>query len=75
MEIVPKYSISTVLIIMTIYFVFSHQYGFGRSPLCIAVDRDNVQMVRLLIQAGAKTNLPNMVNLLNKLQMCMIIKI
>ena len=73
MEIVPKYSISTVLIIMTIYFVFSHQDGW--SPLHIAVYRDKVQMVRLLIQAGAKTNLPDKVNLLNKLQMCMIIKI
>ena len=73
MEIVPKYSISTVLIIMTIYFVFSHQDGWF--PLHIAIDSDNVQMVRLLIQAGAKTNLPNKVNLLNKLQMCMIIKI
>ena len=73
MEIVPKYSISTVLIIMTIYFVFSHQDGW--SPLYIVVDRDNVQMVRLLIQAGAKTNLPDKVMLLNKLQMCMIIKI
>ena len=56
---------------MTIYFVFSHQDGW--SPLHKAVARDNVQMVRLLIQAGAKTNLPNKV--LNKLQMCMIIKI
>ena len=73
MEIVPKYSISTVLIIMTVYFVFSHQYGW--SPLHNAVDMDNVQMVRFLIQNGAKTNLPNKVNLLNKLQMCMIIKI
>ena len=73
MEIVPKYSISTVLIIMTIYFVFSHQYGW--SPFHRAVHMDNVQMVRLLIQNGAKTNLPNKVNLLNKLQMCMIIKI
>ena len=73
MEIVPKYSISTVLIIMTIYFVFSNQLGW--SPLHRAVYRDNVQMVRLLIQAGAKTNLPDKVNLLNKLQMCMIIKI
>ena len=73
MEIVPKYSISTVLIIMTIYFVFSHQDEWF--PLHSAVINNNVQMVRLLIQAGAKTNLPNKVNLLNKLQMCMIIKI
>ena len=58
---------------MTIYFVFSHQDGW--SPLHTAVVRNNVQMVRLLIQAGAKTNLPNQVMLLNKLQMCMIIKI
>ena len=73
MEIVPKYSISTVLIIMTVYFVFSHQLGW--SPLHEAVDNDNVQMVHLLVQAGAKTNLLNNVMLLNKLQMCMIIKI
>ena len=73
MEIVPKYSISTVLIIMTVYFVFSHQDGW--SPLHAAVINNNVQMVRFLIQNGAKTNLPHKVNLLNKLQMCMIIKI
>ena len=60
---------------MTIYFVFSYQIGW--TPLHAAVVKNNVQMVRLLIQAGAKTNLPNKVMvcfILNKLQMCIIMK-
>ena len=76
MEIVPKYSISTVLIIMTIYFVFSYQDGW--TPLHTAVVNNRVKMVRFLIQAGAKTDVPDKVMvcfILNKLQMCIIMKI
>ena len=66
MEIVPKYSISTVLIIMTIYFVFSYQTG--RTPLHKAVDSNNVKIFRLLIQSGAKSNVPN------KVMVCFILQ-
>ena len=61
---------------MTIYFVFLYQYGL--TPLHEAVFNNNVKVVRLLIMAGAKTNVPDKVMIcfiLNKLQMCIIMEI
>ena len=58
---------------MTIYFVFLYQYG--RTPLHRAVYKNNVQVVHMLIMAGAKTSIPDKVMIcfiLNKLQMCII---
>ena len=57
--------------------VFSYQNGW--TPLHGAVVvKNRVKMVRFLIQAGAKTDVPDKVMvcfILNKLQMYMIIKI
>ena len=50
---------------MTIYFVFLCQ--FGRTPLHLAVAENKVEVVRLLIMAGAQTNIPN------KVMICFII--
>ena len=61
---------------MTIYFVFSYQSGW--TPLHEAVVNNRVKMVRFLIQAGVKTDVPDKVMvcfILNKLLMCMLIKI
>ena len=58
---------------MTIYFIFVYQYG--DTPLHEAVVKNNVEVARVLINAGARTNIPNKVMIcfiLNKLQMCII---
>ena len=55
---------------MTIYFVFLYQYGC--TPLHEAIIHNNVEVACALINAGAKTNIPNKVMIcfiLNKLQM------
>ena len=44
---------------MTIYFVFLYQSGY--TPLHRAVGQNNVEVARLLIMAGAQTNIPNKV--------------
>ena len=56
------------------YFFFSF-YQYGDTPLHKALLHNNVEVARLLINAGAKTNAPNKVMIcfmLNKLQMCII---
>ena len=58
---------------MTIYFVFLYQDG--RTPLRRALLNNNVEVVHMLIMAGAKTSIPDQVLIcfiLNKLQMCII---
>ena len=42
-----------------IYFVFLYQFGY--TPIHEAVFHDNVQMVRVLINAGVKANVPDKV--------------
>ena len=62
-----------MVIIMTIYFVFLYQNG--RTPLHISVIQNNVEVGKMLITSGAKTNVPDKVMIcfiLNKLQMCII---
>ena len=44
---------------MTIYFVFLYQDGC--TPLHRAVLNNNVEVVHMLIMAGAQTNIPNKV--------------
>ena len=58
---------------MTIYFVFLYQDG--DTPLHLAVISNNVEVVHMLIMAGAKTSISDEVMIcfiLNKLQMCII---
>ena len=58
---------------MAIHFIFLYQNGF--TPLNRAVLKNNVEMAEVLVNAGAKTNIPNKVMIcfiLNKLQMYII---
>ena len=58
---------------MTIYFVFLYQHG--DTPLHRAVITNNVEVVHMLIMAGAKTSIPDKVMICfisNKLEMCII---
>ena len=49
---------------MTIYFVFLYQ--IGDTPLHRAVIGNNVEVVQVLINAGAQINIPNKVNMICK---------
>ena len=56
-------------------YLFLFQYQFGWAPLHRAAINNNIEVARVLVEAGASIDIINEVMIcfiLNKLQMCMI---